>query len=97
MKRNKLLSLLLALALAFSLAACANNDQPTESSAPPETTLPVESETPSTEPDSSEAVTTRVTVLNGPTGVAPPSCCPTLMPAPRLRITPTTSPPPTTN
>ena len=42
MKRNKLLSLLLALALAFSLAACANNDQPTESSAPPETTLPVE-------------------------------------------------------
>lgn len=69
MKRNKLLSLLLALALAFSLAACANNDQPTESSTPPETTLPVESEMPSTEPDSSEAVTTRVTVLNGPTGV----------------------------
>ena len=55
------------MALAFSLAACGGNDLPAETSAPPETTQPAETGTPA--PTPTEATTTRVTVLNGPTGV----------------------------
>lgn len=68
MKRNKLLSLLLSLAMVCSLAACTGG-QPAETSTPPVDTAPVQTETTPVEPTQPTAVTTRVTVLNGPTGV----------------------------
>ena len=69
MKKMKLLSLLLAASLLFSLGACSSGETQQSQSPAPESTAPADSTPPESTAPVADDVTVRLTVLSGPTGI----------------------------